>query len=155
MDAQGHNKVRVRMPYFGYQMLQKALDGGAEILARQVVGECKAYVLRTPKTGGLRVLVVNKVQKKDCGVDVQLTAEQAARLADVAQVDYLYAGGGLYEKWQLFLSGLVYEEWGATPVQGDGDNFTLQKYSAGGRSGFTVAMRPGTKAMLITIPPKK
>jgi len=147
--------VRVRMPYMGMLLLQQALDGGAEILARDAVGECKAYVLRTPATGALRVLVLNKVQNKDCAVDVRMTPEQAARYATNAHVDYLYAGKGLYESWQLFLSGMVFENWGTKAVQGDGNNLNATAYKQPGGAGFAVAMKPGTKAMLITIPRKQ
>lgn len=40
------------------------------------MGECKAWVLKGHKKGDLRVLVVNKVNAKDCGVDIKLSKEQ-------------------------------------------------------------------------------
>lgn len=57
-------RVRVRMPYYGYLMVQQAMDGGADIVSKAVTGECKAWVLRGQKNGDLRVLVVNKVNHK-------------------------------------------------------------------------------------------
>ena len=53
-----------------------------------------------------------------------------------------------------------FESWGARYLQGDGDHFAADKYwrrdkwGALSGGGFAVAMRTGTKAMLITIPLK-
>ena len=91
-------RVRVRMPYYGYMLTQQALAGGASILSRGVAGECKAWTLKGDRTGDLRVLVLNKRNATDCAVDLKLNADQAARFADTAAVDYLFAGGGLYER---------------------------------------------------------
>jgi hypothetical protein len=92
-------RVRVRMPYYGYLLTQQALAGGATIVSRGVAGECKAWTLKGDRAGDLRVLVLNKKNATDCGVDLKMNAEQAARFADTAAVDYLYAGGGLTERW--------------------------------------------------------
>jgi hypothetical protein len=87
------NRVRVRMPYYGMLLVQQALAGGADMLDRNTAGECTAFVLKGRAASDLRVLVVNKAQKGDCAVDLKLTPEQAAKYADTASVDYLYAGG--------------------------------------------------------------
>ncbi|KAI8465096.1 MAG: hypothetical protein J3K34DRAFT_438146 [Monoraphidium minutum] len=148
-----NGRVRVRMPFYGYLLLQQALDGGADILSRSVSGECKVWVLKGHKAGDLRVLVLNKVNYKDCGVDVKLSADQNKRYKNEADVDYLYAGNGLYEKWQLYLSGLTFESWGTGHVRGDGDHLKVEKYwNADKSGGFAVSLLPGAKAMLVTIP---
>lgn len=40
----------------------------------------------------VQVLALNKVNAKDCAVDVKLNTEQMGRFNDTADVDYLYAG---------------------------------------------------------------
>lgn len=153
VDVTLDGRVRVRMSFYGFMMLQQALDGGASIVARSVVNQCKVWVLRSDRNGGLRVLVVNKINTKDCGVDIKLTREQAKRFSNEADVDYLFAGFGLYERWQLYLSGSRFESWGTNQLQGSGDHMKVSKYWRPDKTGgFAVTMQPGTKAMLITIP---
>ncbi len=40
-------RVRARHPYWGYLMLQHALEGGADIIGREINGECKVRVVGT------------------------------------------------------------------------------------------------------------
>lgn len=40
---------------------------------------------------------------------MRLNQDQMARYKDTAEVDYLFSGDGLYEKWRLYLSGMTFK----------------------------------------------
>lgn len=153
-------RVRVRLPFYGLLLLQQALSGGAGLVGRSIVGECKVWLLKAHKNGDLRALVLNKVDYKDCAVDVQLNLDQMRRFSDTADVDYLFASHGLYETWRIYLSGLTFDDWGTKDRRFVKSGLKVRRYEKKGKTGkvegggFAVSMMKGTKALLVTIPHK-
>jgi hypothetical protein len=151
------NQVRARIPLYGYLMLQQALAGGADVLARSSAGGCKVWLLQARKSGDLRAVVINTDGKKGCGVDVRLTAEQMKRYGGAGEAHYMYASGGLSESWRVYYSGSYYTQWGSareTPEQLAPVQRYLAKDKAGKvtGAGFAFEITDGTVAALVTIP---
>lgn len=152
------NRVRARNPLWGYVMLQEALEGGADIVGRAISGECKVWTLKGRKDGSLRVLVINKASGgKQCAADVKLSGEQAARYAAKGLAHYLWAKGGLEDRWRVYFSNTYFDQWGSdrkarevlVPVP------RYEVKGPGGRpagAGFAVHLTNGTLAALLTVP---
>jgi hypothetical protein len=151
--------VRARLPLYGYLMLQQALSGGASIAGRALAGECKAWLLRGRKAGDLRLLVVNKDGGgKECGANLALTPEQLRRHGDAGQAHYMYAFGGLDERWRVYYSGSFFSLWGADK-EGAEKLVPVRRHlvrDAAGRvtgGGFAVHLTSNTLAALVVVPP--
>ena len=135
-------------------MLQQALAGGADIAARAITGECKAWLLRGRRAGDLRLVVVNKDGAgRECAVDLRLAPEQMRRYAATGAAHYLYASGGLDDRWRIYYSGQFFDEWGADK-QWREQLVPVARYTNnnGGGGGFLVHLTNGTLAALVKIP---
>ncbi|KAI8465097.1 MAG: hypothetical protein J3K34DRAFT_95524 [Monoraphidium minutum] len=111
--------VRIKLPLYGYLMLQQALAGGADIVGRAISGSgCKAWLLRGRKDGSLRAVVINKNgDGKECAADVALTSEQMKRQAELAEAHYIYAPAGLDEVYRIYYSNSHFTFSGAARLQ--------------------------------------
>jgi hypothetical protein len=147
------SRVRVKLPFYGYMLLQQALSGGADILSRSVNGECKVWLLKGRKTGGLRAVVLNKSGKgHECGADIKLNAYQMKAFAPRANAYYMFAAQGIWDIWRIYYSGAYFTPWG-TAKQGKVTAVPIARYAApDGSGGFAVHLTMGTIAALIDIP---
>ncbi|KAI8465098.1 MAG: hypothetical protein J3K34DRAFT_438150 [Monoraphidium minutum] len=147
--------IHARLPYYGYLMLQQSLAGGADILGRSISPSgCKAWLLRGRKDGSLRAVVINKNgDGKECAADIVLSEDEIAKHADCAEAEYMYAPGGIDERWRLFYSNWYFGEVGSKKLR---DRMAAPvfryKSAAGQGGGFTAHLTKGTVAALVTIP---
>jgi hypothetical protein len=148
------SRVRAKLPFWGYMLLQQALSGGADILSRAISGECKVWLLKGRKTGGLRAVVLNKSAKgHECGADIKLNADQMRRYSSEANAYYMWASRGIWDSWRIYYSGAYFGEWGSSK-QGKEMVVPVARYAApDGSGGFAVHLTMGTIAALIDIPP--
>jgi len=150
-------RVRARHPYWGYYMLQQALQGGADIIGRAITGECKVWLLKARKTNELRAVIINKIDGKNCAADIRLSADQMKRYNETAEGHYMWSSGGLNDRWRIYYSGAFFDQWGSMK-QGRREVVPLKRYTnldkagkvVGG--GFAVELTNGTAAALINIP---
>lgn len=151
------NRVRVRQPLYGYLMVQQALSGGADIVGRQIRGDCKVWLLKGRKRGDLRIVVLNKADGRDCAADVRLNVEQLRRFAPMGDAQYMFAAGGLKDRWRIYYSDSFFDVWGSDR-QRPPQTVPVPRYltrDRGGKvdgGGFAVQLTSGTIASLIAVP---
>lgn len=149
--------VRVRIPFYGYLMLQQALAGGASITGRQISGGCKVWTLKGSKKGDIRFVVINKSPDKECGANVKLDIGQMKRYADVGEAHYMYAALGLLERWRLYYSNTFFDQFG-TGRSNEELTAPVTRYVSRGKGGaadgggFLVHLTRGTIAALVSVP---
>jgi len=144
------DQVRARIPLYGYLMLQQALAGGADVLARSVSGGCKVWLLRGRKAGDLRAVIINKDDAKECAADLRLGQDQ--QYASVGEARYMYASAGLDESWRIYYSGTYFAAWGSRREAPEQLAPVKRYTTAAGSTGFALHLTKGTVAALVTIP---
>jgi hypothetical protein len=149
----------VKPPYYAYLMFQMALGQGVSFISNPVIQTgsnrlVKVWPLVDNKTGGVRVVLINKHKSNPAYVAIRVAAAGGEQYAD-GKVIRMLGKQGLTDQWRVSLGGMTYKIGGAmkgTPAGELVKGQVLDKINQE-KSGtvwkYPVTLPPGSAALLV------